>query len=35
LFNIGEGLNIFKPRFQQQGARNLKHMNPPTQEFSF
>ncbi|MGH7721141.1 MAG: LVIVD repeat-containing protein [Gemmatimonadaceae bacterium] len=33
--NIGEGLNIFKPLFQQQGARNLKHLNPQTQEFSF
>jgi hypothetical protein len=33
--NIGEGLNIFKPLFQQQGARILKHMNPQTQEFSF
>jgi hypothetical protein len=33
--NIGEGLNIWKPLFQQQGARNLKHLNPQTQEFSF
>jgi LVIVD repeat len=33
--NIGEGLNIFKPLFQQTGARNLKHLNPQTQEFSF
>ena len=33
--NIGEGLNVFKPLFQQQGARNLEHMNPQTQEFSF
>jgi hypothetical protein len=33
--NIGEGLNIFKPLFQQPGARNVQHMNPQTQEFSF
>jgi hypothetical protein len=33
--NIGEGLNIWKPEFQQPGARNLKHVNPQTQEFSF
>jgi LVIVD repeat len=33
--NIGEGLNIWKPEFQQPGARNLKHLNPQTQEFSF
>jgi hypothetical protein len=32
--NIGEGLNIFKPLFQQPGAINLKHMNPQVQEFS-
>ena len=32
--NIGEGLNIWKPLFQQPGARNLKHLNPQTQEFS-
>jgi hypothetical protein len=32
--NIGEGLNIWKPLFQQVGARNLKHLNPQTQEFS-
>jgi LVIVD repeat len=32
--NIGEGLNIWKPDFQQPGARNVKHMNPQTQEFS-
>ncbi|MGH3045247.1 MAG: LVIVD repeat-containing protein [Gaiellaceae bacterium] len=32
--NIGEGLNIFKPLFQQVGATNLKHLNPQTQEFS-
>jgi len=30
-----EGLNIWKPDFQQPGARNLKHLNPQTQEFSF
>jgi hypothetical protein len=33
--NIGEGLNIWKPEFQQAGARNLKHLNPQVQEFSF
>jgi hypothetical protein len=33
--NIGEGLNIWKPLFQQTGARNLAHLNPQTQEFSF
>ena len=33
--NIGEGLNIWKPDFQQPGARNVKHLNPQTQEFSF
>ena len=32
--NIGEGLNIWKPLFQQQGAINLKRLNPQTQEFS-
>ena len=32
--NIGQGLNIFKPLFQQPGAINLKHMNPQTQEFT-
>jgi LVIVD repeat len=33
--NIAEGLNIWKPDFQQQGARNVPHLNPQTQEFSF
>jgi hypothetical protein len=33
--NIGEGLNFWKPLFQQPGARNLKHLNAQTQEFSF
>ena len=32
--NIGEGLNIWKPLFQQVGARNVAHLNPQTQEFS-
>jgi hypothetical protein len=33
--NIGEGLNIWKPLFNQGSPRHLRHSNPQTQEFSF
>jgi hypothetical protein len=33
--NIGEGLNIWKPLFDQGSPRHLRHLNPQTQEFSF
>ncbi|HEU4448486.1 MAG TPA: hypothetical protein VFR63_00720, partial [Gaiellaceae bacterium] len=32
--NIGEGLNIFAPKFKVKGARHLPWLNPQTQDFS-
>ncbi|MGH3022523.1 MAG: LVIVD repeat-containing protein [Gaiellaceae bacterium] len=33
--NIGEGLNIWKPLFNQFSPRHLRWLNPQTQDFSF